>query len=149
MKHIFLANRAFIDRKRSKEDVEQHLGKMRKSIIRMSLTYTDLDRLKEKIEKFMEAEARYAKFFKAEDPETKELKSRIALLEQELKSGNEEKMKIISENNEKISQLNATLENIKSQMKILHMDKAKRHQRFTALDRKIKERIDMHHYYSS
>ena len=148
MKHLFLANRAYVARKKAKGEVEAHLGKMRKSIIRMSLTYSDLDRLKEKMQKFMDTESMYARFFKGDNPESRGLKSQVTLLEQELRSEKEEKFKVISENEEKIKQLNESLENIKSQMKILHLDKAKRQQRLNALERKIKDKVDMQNFYS-
>jgi len=148
MKHLFLANRAYSARKKAKIEVEDHLGRMRKSIIRMSLSYSDLDRLKEKMQKFMATEAMYAKFFKTEDPEARELKSHVDLLEHELSSEKEEKSRLLSENEEKVRQLSQSLENIKSQMKVLHLDKAKRQQRLNALERKINGKIDMQNFYS-
>jgi len=41
------------------------------------------------------------------------------------------------------------LNNIKNQMKHLHLEKAKRQQRLTALDKKIMEKVDVHKYYHS
>ena len=50
-KHLFLVSRVFVWRKKARESVDSQLHRMRKSIIRMSLSYTDLDRLKRKIGK--------------------------------------------------------------------------------------------------
>ena len=148
-KHLFLIGRVYVERNKAKEDVNNHLQKMRKSIIRMKLSYSDIDRLKEKIENLIDWERRYAKFFKLEDKETHELKNQVNALEQELKNEKEEKMMVISENNEKIQQLTGSLGNIKSQMKHLHLEKARRQQRLNALESKIKEKVDVHKYYRS
>ncbi|MBI2650609.1 hypothetical protein HYX04_04810 [Candidatus Woesearchaeota archaeon] len=148
-KHLFLIGRVYVERKKAKEDVDSHLQRMRKSIIRMNLSYSDIDRLKKKIENMLDWERKYAKFFKPEDKETQALKGQINALEQELRNEREEKMSITSENNEKISQLTGSLDNIKNQMKHLHLEKAKRQQRLTALDKKIREKVDVHRYYHS
>lgn len=148
-RHLFLIGRVHIERNRAKEDVDNHLQRMRKSIIRMNLSYSDIDKLKKKIENLLDWERKYAKFFKPEDKETRALKNQINDLEQELKNEREEKMSIISENNEKIAQLTDSLSNIKNQMKHLYLEKAKRQQRLTALDKKIMEKVDVHKYYHS
>ncbi len=148
-RHLFLIGRVYVERRKAKEDVDNYLQRMRKSIIRMNLSYSDIDKLKKKIENLTDWERRYAKFFKPEDKETQALKSNINALEQELRNEREEKMSIISENNEKIGQLTSSLDNIKNQMKHLHMEKARRQQRLTALDKKIMERVDVHKYYHS
>ncbi|MBS3104625.1 hypothetical protein J4234_00035 [Candidatus Woesearchaeota archaeon] len=148
-RHLFVVGRVNIERNRAKADVDSHLQRMRKSIIRMNLSYSDIDKLRKKIDNLIEWERKYAKFFKPEDKETQSLKSQINSLEQELKNEREEKMSIISEDNEKISQLAESLNNIKSQMKHLHLEKAKRQQRLTALDKKIREKVDVHGYYHS
>ena len=148
-RHLFLVGRVNIERSKAKADVDNHLQRMRKSIIRMNLSYSDIDKLRKKIGNLIEWERKYAKFFKPEDKETNSLKSQINAMEQEMKDEREEKMSIISENNEKISQLTGSLDNIKSQMKHLHLEKAKRQQRLTALDKKIRERVDVHKYYHS
>lgn len=148
-RHLFVVGRVNIERNRAKADVDSHLRRMRKSIIRMNLSYSDIDKLKKKIDNLIEWERKYAKFFRPEDKETISLKSQINSIEQELKNEREEKMSIISENNEKISQLTGSLGSIKSQMKHLHLEKAKRQQRLTALDKKIREKVDVHNYYRS
>ena len=148
-KHLFLIGRVYVERKKVKEDVDSYLQRMKKSIIRMNLSYSDIDKLKKKIENLLDWERKYAKFFKPEDKETQALKGQINALEQELKNEREEKMSIISENNERIAQLTESLNNIKNQMKHLHLEKAKRQQRLTALDKKIMERVDVHKYYHS
>lgn len=148
-RHLFVVSRVYAERKKAKQDVDEHLHRMRKSIIRMNLTYSDIDRLKEKIENLMNSERKYAKLFKPIDKETEELKSQVEALEQELSSEREEKMGIISENNERIGQLTGALTGIKNQMRHLHLEKAKRQQRLNALERKISEKVDVHRYYRS
>ena len=148
-KHLFLIGRVYVERNKAKKDVNEYLSKMRKSIIRMRLSYSDIDRLKEKIENLINWERKYAKFFKPEDTESLELKNQIQALEQELGNEQEEKFSIISENNEKIAQLNQSLESIKNQMRQLQLDKARRTQRLNALDRKIRQNVDVHGYFNS
>ena len=159
-KHLFLIGRVYVERNKAKEDVNNHLQKMRKSIIRMKLSYSDIDRLKEKIENLIDWERGYAKFFRPADKETEELKKQVQSLEQELKSQvnaleqelrneREEKQRIIYENDEKIKQFTESLSNIKSQMRHLHLEKARRQQRLNALESKIKEKVDVHKYYHS
>ena len=148
-RHVFLVGRVYVGRKKAKDDVDEQLQRMRKSIIRMSLTYSDIDRLKQKIENLVDWERKYAKFFRPADKETEELKKQAQALEQELKNEREEKMMVISENNEKIQQLTGSLDNIKSQMKHLHLEKARRQQRLNALEGKIREKVDVHKYYRS
>ena len=148
-KHLFLIGRVYVERNKAKENVNNHLQNMRKSIIRMRLSYSDIDKLKEKIEALIDWEREYAKFFKPEDKETLELKNQINALEEGLKNEREEKLKLISENDEKIAQLTESLGNIKSKTNHLLMEKSKRQQRLTALDRKIREKVDVHGYYNS
>ena len=148
-RHLFLIGRVYVERIKAKEDVDNYLQRMRKSIIRMNLSYSDIDNLKKKIENLIDWERRYAKFFKPEDKETQALKNQINASEQELRDEREEKLSIISENNERIAQLTGSLNSIKNQMKHLHLEKAKRQQRLTALDKKIMERVDVHKYYHS
>ena len=148
-RHLFLVGRVYAERNRAKEDVDNHIQKMRKSIIRMSLTYTDVDRLKQKIDNLIGWERKYAKFFKPEDKETQELKNQINALEQELRNEKEEKQRIIMDNNEKIQQLTESLNSIKGKTNELLVERAKRHQRLTALDKKIREKVDVHRYYHS
>jgi len=59
-KHLFLVTKSYIERKKAKEEVDLQLEKMRKSIIRMRLSYTDISRLKERIEKLANAEYNYS-----------------------------------------------------------------------------------------
>lgn len=148
-KHLFLVGRVYTERKKAKEDVDNYLQRMRKSVIRMSLTYSDIDRLKQKIENLINWERKYARFFKPEDKETEELKNHIKALEQELRNEREEKLSIISENNEKIAQLTDSLDNIKTQMGHLHLEKARRQQRMQALEKKIRANVDVHKYFRS
>lgn len=149
VKHLFLVGRVYNERNKAKGSVYKHLELMRKSIIRMKLSYTDIDVLKEKIENLFSLEGKYAKFFKSEDNETNELKKQLSSLQQELENEKSEKRRIIEEYNEKISQLTGSLDSLKSQMRHLLMEKARRHQRLTALDKKIREKVDVHRYYHS
>lgn len=148
-RHLFLVGNVYAGRKKAKEDVDNWLQRMRSSIIRMNLTYSDVDRLKQKIGNLIDWERKYAKFFKPADREAEELRNQIKDLQLELKNEREEKMSVISENNEKISQLTESLNNIKIQMKYLHLEKAKRQQRLNALESKIREKVDVHNYFNS
>lgn len=146
-RHLFFASKVHVERLKAEQDVFQHLQKMRKAIIRMRLNYTDVDKLKKKIENLIEWERKYAKFFKPEDDESKQLKEQINMLEEKLRREKEDKMEVINENNEKIKMLTESLNNIKRQMKHLHLEKAKRHHRLKALEEKIKQRVNLDDYY--
>ena len=148
-KYLFLAGKVYNERGKAKEDVDNHLKKMRKSIIRMNLNYTDIDRLRQKIENLINWERKYAKFFKPGDNEKQELKNHIAALEQELKNEREEKSRIVGEHDEKINELSETLENIKNKMRHLLMEKAKKQHRLRVLEQKINKNVDTNNYYSS
>ena len=148
-KYLFLAGKVYSERSRTKEDLRNQLEKMKKSIIRMNLSYTDIDRLKEKIDISISYERKYAKFFRPPDNENLKLKNEIADLEQELGNEREEKLKIISENDEKIKGLSESLENIKNKMKHLLLEKAKRQHRLRILEQRIDNNIDTKNYYSS
>ena len=148
-KHLFIAGKIYIERNKAKEDVNSHLQRMRKSVIRMTLGYSDIDKLKEKVNNLIYWERNYAKLFKLEDRETKELREHINVLAAELRGEREDKQRIAEENNQKISQLTGSLNNIQNQMRHLHLEKAKRQQRLNALEEKIKKKVDVHHYYHS
>ena len=146
-KHLFLISGVYIERNKAKGDVYSHLQNMRKSIIRMNLSYSDIERLRKKIDNLINLERLYAKFFKPEDNKTIELKDQINALEQELIKEKEEKETIINDNNEKITQLTESLNNIKSNMRHVLMQNAKRQHRLRALENKITESVDVHRYY--
>jgi len=148
-KHLFVIGKVYVEKHRAKEDLDEFLRKMRKSIIRMNLKFTDIDRLKAKIENLLDLERQYAKFFKSEDKEISELKSHIKDLEEQLKNEREEKLSIMTENEEKINQLKESLNNIKSKMRHLLMERAKRQQRLNILEHKIDKGVDVHNYYQS
>ncbi len=148
-KHLFIAGKILLDRKKAKEDVENHLQRMRKSIIRMTLVYSDLDKLKEKINNLVDCERRYAKLFKTEDRETVDLKKQLEYVESELRKEREEKQQIAEENSQRILQLTDSLNNIKSKTNELLMERAKRHHRLKALESKISGKVDVHRYYHS
>lgn len=148
-KHLFLIGKIYVERNKAKEDIYKHLEKMKKSIIKMRLSYTDISKLKEKIEKLINLDAKYAKFFKPEDKETQELKRQINALEKELGNEREEKQRIIYESDEKIKQLTESLNNIKSQIRHLFLEKTRRHHRLKSLEQKIRQKVDVHKYYRS
>ena len=148
-RHLFLVNRIRNERNKSRDELYAHIEKMRKSIIRMNLTYSDADRLKQKMNKLIDLERKYAKFFKPEDSETRGLKDKINSLEKELKDEKEEKSRVMSENEEKIKSMAEALNNVKNQMKHLQLEKAKRQQRLNVLEKKINGKVDIHGYYHS
>ena len=148
-RHLFIAGKIYIERNKAKEDVNSQIQKMRKSIIRMTLSYSDIDKLKEKINNLIEWERNYAKLFKPEDVETKELREQINLLAAELRKEREDKRRVIEENNQKINQLTDSLNHVKSKTNYLLMERAKRHHRLKALENKISEKVDVHRYYHS
>jgi len=61
----------------------------------MRLSYSDIDRLKKKIENLIDWERKYAKFFKPEDKEILELKNQLNALGQGLRNEKEEKRFVI------------------------------------------------------
>ena len=148
-KHLFLVSGVYIERNKARGDVYSHLQNMRKSIIRMNLSYSDIERLKKKIDNLINLERAYAKFFKPEDNRTIELKGQINALEQELMQEKEEKESIINENNEKINRLTESLGSVKSKMRYVLIENAKRQHRLRALENKITESVDVHRYYHS
>ena len=148
-KNLFLMSKIHVERSKAKQDVDNQLDKMRKAIIRMSLSYTDIDKLKEKIENLIKCERKYAKSFRPEDEETKKLRNQINVLELELTEEKKEKGRLIEENNKKIQQLTESLNNTKNNLKHLHLEKAKREHRLRSLEHKIKQKVDVHSYYHS
>ena len=148
-KYLFRISRVFVERRKARVDVNNQIQRMRKSIISMRLTYTDVDKLKEKIERLIGWERKFARFFTQEDRETQELKTQVKALEHELRQERQEKERVITSNQEKINQLSDSLNNLKASMKSLYIDKARRLQRLKALEQKIVENVDPHHYYSS
>jgi chromosome segregation ATPase len=142
-------SRIYGEREKAKAEVNDYLEKMRISIIKMRLSYTDIARLKQKIDNFANWERKYAKFFRPPDGETEELKKHIAALEEELKSEREEKFRIISESQEKAQEFNESMQNMKNNLKHLMLEKAKRQHRLKALEQKISGKIDVHGYYDS
>ncbi|MEK6943601.1 MAG: hypothetical protein AABX00_06055 [Nanoarchaeota archaeon] len=146
-KHLSGAAKICLDRNKAKEDLQKHLSRMRKSVINLSLSYSDIDKLKHKIDDVIGLEREYAKFFKIPDDETAELRDYIDDLKDELRSERIEKQRITEENNEKIKNLSESLENLKHQMRTLLMEKSKKSQRMLALEKKIREKVDVHSYY--
>ena len=148
-RHVFLVSRAHSEKKKAEDEVYSHLQRMKKSIIKMSLSYKDVDKLKLKINTLIDMERKYAKFFRPDDSEIKELKGKIKSLEAEIQNEKEEKYRIVSENDEKIKLMSDSLEAIKHRMRVLHMDKAKRQKKLSILEDKINKKVDRDQYFSS
>ena len=146
-KHLFLISKVNAEREKAREDVYSHLRKMRKSIIRMSLTYSDADRLKQKIDNLINWERKYAKYFRPEDNEKQELKNHIRDLEDELSKEKEEKFRIMSEHDERLKELTDSLESVKHKLSHLMMEKAKMNNRLKILEEKISQKVDSKDYY--
>src|SRR3989338_9191792 len=148
-RHLVIAGGVYSSKSKARDEVDRQLEKMRKSIIRMTLSYSDVDKLKDKIDNLIDWERRFARLFRPEDNEIRELKEEVRHLEHELREERESKSKMHEEHTDKTQQLTQSMENIKGQLKHLHLEKAKRHHRLKALDEKIKSKIDVHSYYHS
>jgi chromosome segregation ATPase len=148
-KHLFLISKTYAEREKAREDVYGYLQKMRKLIIRMSLGYSDVDRLKQKIDNLINWERKYAKYFRSEDDEKQELKNHIIALEEELGREREEKSRVISEHEERLRELKESLESAKHKLRSLLLDKAKRHHRLKILEEKISQKVDSRGYFKA
>ena len=148
-RHVFLISKAHSQRQKAEDDVKTHLAKMKKAIIRMSLSYNDIDRLKGKINTLIDTERKYSKFFRPEDSQIKDLRDRIISLEKEIQNEKEEKYRIVSENNDRIKEMSDSLDAVKHRMRVLHMEKAKRQRKLSMLENKIDKKIDRDEYFSS
>ncbi|MBI4452618.1 hypothetical protein HY637_04255 [Candidatus Woesearchaeota archaeon] len=148
-KRLFLVSKVYADREKARMEVYEYLQKMRKSIIRMSLGYSDIDRLKQKIDNMARWERKYSKYFRPEDDEKQQLREHINALEEELGREREEKFRIKSEQEERIKELSDSLENVKHKMRHLLLEKAKRHHRLKALEHKIDKGVDRKSYFGS
>ena len=149
IKHLCVASKVYIKRNKASEDVHNHLHRMRKSIIRMSLTYSEIDRLKRKVDELIEYERQFARLFKPDDMEQIKLKEHIAALSNAIKSEREDKEKIISDHGEKIRELTESLDSIKNQVRHLVMEKAKRQHRLNSLETRIRNKVNIANYYTS
>lgn len=148
-KHVFIIGKVYRERNKSKQAVDEQLRNMRKSIIRMNLKFSDVDRLKQNIENLIHWERKYAKFFKTDDKETQELKKQIAILQDELRTERESKQSLASDYDEKIKELSESLQGLKHKTSHLLMEKAKRQHRLNALDQKINKKVDVNRYFHS
>ena len=148
-KYLFLVSNVHIKRNKAKEDLYSYLQKMRDSIIRMRLSYSQIDKLKEKINHLIEWERKYAKFFRPEDKETQELKKRMQKFEEELMLERGEKQRIIEENKNKVAELSESLSSVKSRLNQLLLESSRRQHRLRALDQKIRQKADVYRYYHS
>ena len=147
-RQVFLVSKVHLQRAKARNDVYSQLQKMRKSIRRMSLGHSDVDRLREKIDSLIDWERKYARFFRPQDSEVSELKSHVKMLEEELKKEREEKFMIIGERDEKVAELTESINSIKNHMKHLMLEKAKRQHKMKILEKKIDDNVDRG-YYSS
>lgn len=148
-RHLFVAGKVYREREKARQDVYSFLQRIRKSIIRMSLSYSEIDRLRQKIDSLIDWERKYARFFRPEDSHLSELKSQIKSLEEELSKEREEKLRIKSEQEDRIKELSDSLENVKHKTRHLLLEKAKRHQRLKALEHKIDKGVDRKSYFGS
>ena len=147
-RQVFLVSKVHLQREKARDDVYLQLQKMRKSIIRMSLGHSDVDRLRQKLDNLIDWERKYARFFRPQDSEVSELKSHIKTLEEEIKKEREEKFMIIGERDEKVAELTESINSIKNHMKHLMLEKAKRQHKMKILEKKIDDNVDRG-YYSS
>ncbi len=147
-KYLFLISKVYAEREKSRIGVYEQLQKMRKSIIRMTLRYTDIDELKQKIDSLINLERKYAKYFKPEGDEKQELKDHIKALEDELSKEREEKLRVMSEHEERLRDLTDSLESAKHKLRSLLLDKAKRHHRLKILEEKISQKTGLGYYHS-
>ena len=148
-RNVFLVSKVHVQREKSREDVYSQLQKMKKSIISMNLSYSDIERLRQKIDMLIDWERKYAKLFRPSDSDTLDLKNHIKILEEELGKEREEKLMIISERDEKVAELTESINNIKNNMKRLTLEKAKRQHRLKVLEKKIDEDIDRDGYFKA
>jgi DNA repair exonuclease SbcCD ATPase subunit len=149
IKHLFLASKVYTHRVKAVQDVGVQLQRMRKSIIRMSLTYSEIDSLKKKLENLIDYERQFARFFKPDDKETRQMKEKIRVLAEELQEAREERQKIINENEEKIKELTESLNQMKKKLSHLFIENAHRQQRMRALDMRISHKVDSRSFYDS
>lgn len=148
-RQIFLIGQVYKERNAARSDVDDYLLKMKKSIISMSLSYSHISKLKQKVDNLVSWERKYARFFRTEDGLTEELKSHLAVLEDELRNEKEEKMRITSESQEKVQEITESMQEMKDKMKHLHMEKAKRQHRLKILEQKITGKVDRDGYFNS
>ena len=146
--NLFHLGRIYSERKKAIDDLDDFLIKMKKSIIRMELKFSDIDKLRTKLDIVTRWERSYAKFFKTEDGEMNQLRNEIKSLEDKLSRERQEKEKLLNENSEKIRLLTESMGSVKNKLKELHLDKARRQHRFHAIEKKIKEKFD-HNYLGS
>ena len=140
-KHLFRAGHAYIERKKARKELSSFVEKMRSSIIRMNLSYTDIERLKKRIDAAMDCERSFGKFFRGEDKVDSELKQQITALDEEISKEREEKLRIRADYEDRINDLSQSLESVKTKMNHLLIQKAKSQQRINEIDKKIKGRI--------
>ena len=148
-RHVFLASWAHKEKVKTRDDVYSYLDRMRKSIIKMNLNYSDIDRLKEKIDCLVDSERRYSRFFHPDDRGLIELKKHMQALENELADEKKEKQRMTEDHGKKITQMANSLEIVKSNAKQLMMEKAKRQQKLRALEQRIRQKVDVSDYYYS
>ena len=140
-KHLFAAGKTYTERKKARKELNSFVEKMKSSIIRMNLSYTDIERLKKRIDSAMLAERKFGSLFRGEDKEDHELKQEIMALEEQLSREREEKLRIRADYEDRMKYLSQSLESVKSKMNHLLIHKAKSQHRINEIDKKIKGRI--------
>ena len=142
---LFLIGKTYVARNQAKEQLNQHLNKMRSSIIRMRLGYKDIEILREKIDELVDWERKYARVLKSEDNEILFLKGQLKRLENELKLEREEKERMSANYKGKISSLAESIIKIRGHIEILLKEKVVRKKRYESIENKIK--MDLGNYY--
>ncbi|HLG24074.1 MAG TPA: hypothetical protein VI564_04055 [Candidatus Nanoarchaeia archaeon] len=147
-KKLFIVGNVYSKTIKAREDVHKQMQKMKKSIIRLNLSYSDVDRLNHKVEKLIELERRYSRFFKTPDTEVKELKDHIEYLENQLSLERKEKRQLLEEEEVKINQMKEHMNAVKNHAKQLLLDRERRNDRMKDLEKKISKRVDIKSYYT-
>src|SRR3989338_4953924 len=134
-KKLFIVGNVYSKTIKAREDVHKQMQKMKKSIIRLNLSYSDVDRLNHKVEKLIELERRYSRFFKTPDTEVKELKDHIEYLENQLSLERKEKRQLLEEEEVKINQMKEHMNAVKTHAKQLLLDRERRNERMKEIGR--------------
>ncbi len=136
-RHLAKAGRVQINRVKSRQEVDEQLAKMRKNIIRMRLSYKDIDDLKERMHDMIYWEGMFQKIGKRDSGESEILRATIERLEHELYLEKDENRRIVQENNAKIQQLTESLESVKNKLKLMMLEKVKKHHRIKFLEEQM------------
>lgn len=147
-KKLFIAGNVYSKTLKAREDVHKQMHKMKKSIIRMNLSYSDVDKLNHKVENLIELERRYSRFFKAPDKELDELRDHVDYLQNQLTLERKEKRTLMEEQEHKINEMKDHMNTVRSHARQLLMDRERRNERMKDLEKKISKRVDIRSYYT-